>query len=96
MTETSEHPQGEDERKHVFDDPKNVVRVRVTLYVLCLIFFLLDFVVHRHSTFYYHKFEPEMWMGFYAIYGFVSCVVLVLLATAMRKAVMRKEDYYDG
>ena len=33
--------------------------------------------------------------GFYAFYGFIGCVVLVLLATAMRKVLMRDEDYYD-
>jgi hypothetical protein len=33
--------------------------------------------------------------GFYAIYGFVACVVLVVVATAMRRLVMRAEDYYE-
>jgi hypothetical protein len=33
--------------------------------------------------------------GFYAIYGFVACVILVLVAKEMRKLVMRDEDYYD-
>jgi len=32
--------------------------------------------------------------GFYALYGFVACVLLVLLAKEMRKLVMRNEDYY--
>jgi len=40
-----------------------------------------------------HPFEA-LW-GFYAIYGFVACVVLVLLAKEMRKILMRDEDYYD-
>ena len=30
------------------------------------------------------------------MYGFVACVLLVLIATQMRKVLMRKEeDYYD-
>jgi hypothetical protein len=33
--------------------------------------------------------------GFYALYGFVACVLLVLLAAEMRKLVMRDEDYYE-
>jgi hypothetical protein len=33
--------------------------------------------------------------GFYAFYGFVACVLLVLIAKQMRKVLMRKEDYYD-
>ena len=36
-----------------------------------------------------------MW-GFYAGYGFVACVLLVLIAKEMRKLLMRREDYYDG
>jgi hypothetical protein len=33
--------------------------------------------------------------AFYAIYGFVACVVLVVIAKRMRKVVIRKENYYD-
>jgi hypothetical protein len=33
--------------------------------------------------------------GFYSVYGFVACVLLVLLAKEMRKLLIRKEDYYD-
>lgn len=31
----------------------------------------------------------------YAVYGFVACVVLVLLGRLLRRAVMRDEHYYD-
>lgn len=33
-------------------------------------------------------------LGSYAIYGFVGCVVLVLLGRVLRRLVMRDEDYY--
>ena len=34
--------------------------------------------------------------GFYAVYGFVACVVLVLVAKyILRPMVIRKEDYYE-
>lgn len=32
----------------------------------------------------------------YAVYGFVACVVLVLLGRLLRRGVMRAEDYYEG
>jgi hypothetical protein len=32
----------------------------------------------------------------YAIYGFIACVVLVLLGRALRRIVMRDERYYRG
>lgn len=34
-------------------------------------------------------------MGFYALYGFIGCIILVLVAAQMRKIVMRKENYYQ-
>lgn len=43
---------------------------------------------HGHYAF-------ERIFGFQAAYGFVSCVVLVLAATQMRKLVMRDEHYYE-
>ncbi|MGE3851000.1 MAG: hypothetical protein AB7K09_04595 [Planctomycetota bacterium] len=38
----------------------------------------------------------EGWFGFYAVYGFIACTVLVLVSTQMRKVVKRNEDYYDA
>jgi len=32
--------------------------------------------------------------GSYAVYGFVSCVILVLLGLVLRRLMMRPEDYY--
>lgn len=57
---------------------------------VCGLLFVTDFIYHRHIV---HPWE-ELW-GFYAIYGFVSCVVLVLVAKQMRKLLMRKEQYYE-
>ena len=78
------------ERQHIFDHKKNINRVLRALIALCVVSFAVDFVYHRHVV---HPFEA-LW-GFYAIYGFVACVILVLLAKKMRKWLMRSEDYYD-
>lgn len=80
----------ENEKQYLFDNPKNVSRLLLGFYIICGILFIADFVVHRHTV---HPWEG--FPGFYAIYGFVACVVLVLIATEMRKLLMRKEDYYD-
>lgn len=72
-----------------FDKPRNVQWILRIFYALCGLLLLADFVVHRHI---YVDFERIP--TFYAIYGFVACVVLVLLAKVMRKGLMRKEDYY--
>ena len=74
----------------IFDKPKNVKRVLHLLYVCCVLLFLLDFVIHRHVA---HNWE-NLW-GFYPLYGFVGCVVLVIVAKWMRTFLMRSEDYYE-
>ncbi len=77
-------------RKHLFDDPRNVRLLVRGLVGCCLVLFGLDFVLHRHTV---HPWES--FPGFYALYGFIACVILVMLARELRKLVMRDEDYYD-
>ena len=79
-----------DEKTYLFDNPRNVSRLLSGFYVICGALLLADFVVHRHIV---HSWEG--FPGFYAIFGFVACVMLVLIAKQMRKVLMRKEDYYD-
>ncbi len=88
------------ERQHVFDNPRNVRRVLVGLYIACGIVFSLDLIdlvlpslgigELRHA-----ETDWDHLPGFYAVYGFVACVVLVLIAKWLRGFLMRKEDYYD-
>ena len=82
--------QQRDEKQYLFDKPENVNRLLRGFYILCGVLFALDFVVHRHVYL-----DWERLPGFYAIFGFVACVLLVLIAKEMRKVLMRKEDYYD-
>ena len=50
---------------------------------------------HKHLSFEHGELPVEGWFGFYALYGFVACVLLVLVAKQLRKILMRDEDYYD-
>ena len=79
-----------DEKRYLFDDPRNVNRLLYGFYGVCVVLLGLDFFLHRHIS---HSWEGLA--GFYALFGFVACVVLVLVAKEMRKVVMRDEDYYD-
>jgi len=76
---------------HFFDNPKNIQMIFRGLYALAAGLFLVDFFIHRHVV---HPWE-RLW-GFYPIYGFLSIVLLVLVAKQLRKVVMRDEDYYDA
>ncbi len=88
-------PKGTDgsssEPPRFFDNPRNVKRTFVPLYVFCAVALGLDFVVDRHVE---HPWEGLF--GFYALYGFAACVTVVLVAKELRKVLMRSETYYDG
>ena len=81
---------GPEQKQQLFDKPRNVSRLLGLLYVICTLLLVLDFILHRHVT---HSWEQLT--GFYAIFGFVTCVTLVLIAKQLRKVLKRKEDYYD-
>lgn len=59
-------------------------------YLICALLTLADLLVHRHVV---HPWEALP--GFYPLYGFIGCVVLVLVAKWLRKVLMRDEHYYD-
>jgi hypothetical protein len=42
------------------------------------------------------RYRPEAldFLGSFAVYGFVGCVLLVLVGRVLRRVVMRPEDYY--
>ena len=79
------------EKPDFFDKPHNITLILRVFYILCAVLVILDFVVHRHIYT-----EIESIPTFYALYGFVACVVLVLIASQMRKWLMRDEDYYEA
>ena len=85
----SDHPR--DERTYWLDDKRNVNKIVYGLYAICTVVGLADLFPYKHHL----HFGFEYWPGFYSIYGFVSCVALVLAATQLRKILMRDEDYYD-
>ena len=70
-------------------DNSSLRRVLYTLYTCCAALLVIDALYHRHSV---HPWDS--WWGFYAGYGFVGCVLLVLIAKLLRRLVKRPEDYY--
>jgi uncharacterized membrane protein len=80
----------ESEKKYLLDRPR-FARGLLVLFLLVAFGTLgLDLFIERHVE---HPFERLV--GFYGIWGFVSCVVLVLAARKLRNLVMRDEDHYD-
>lgn len=72
------------------DKPENQRLIRRILFAACGLLVIADFVVHRHiST------DIERVPAFYALYGFVALVGVVMAAKGLRRIVMRDEDYYE-
>ncbi|MDC9720821.1 MAG: hypothetical protein PSN46_08875 [Gammaproteobacteria bacterium] len=78
------------EKPDFFDKPENISKMLKVFYGVCILLVVADFMVHRHI---YHSWENIP--AFYAVYGFIGCVMLVIVAKAMRKVLMKEEDYYD-
>ncbi len=79
------------EKTGIFDNPQNVKRLLIVFYASVILLLGVDFIYHKHTIF-----PWEEYFGFYSVYGFVACVILVIIAKyVLRPLVMRKEDYYD-
>jgi len=80
-----------DEELRMFDKPQNVKRLLIIFFSLTGGMLGIDLFFHKHAVF-----PWEEYFGFYSVYGFVACVILVIVAKYfLRPLVMRKEDYYD-
>lgn len=79
------------DKQHFFDRPGHVKLVIWGLFVICGLLLVVDGFVSVHG-----EFAWEQMTGFYAAYGFVACVLLVLAAKyLLRPTVKRDEDYYE-
>ena len=72
------------------DRPPNVSKLYYAVWCLGIVLVLLDLVLRRHD-----EIGFAQTVGFYAAYGFVACVLLVLTAKALRRLLKRPEDYYE-
>jgi len=80
-----------DEKPGIFDEPRNVKRLLRGFYACVILLLVVDLFYHKHAIFAW-----EGSFGFYSVYGFVACVILVIIAKyVLRPMVMRNEDYYD-
>ena len=79
------------EEPHWYDNKRNIKRILYTIYVICAALFLAEFFYHKHAFFSF-----DSWFSFYAIYGFIMSVGLVIGAKVIRIFLMRREHYYDS
>lgn len=74
----------------IFDNPKNVKRLLALFYSILVFLLIIDPFIDKHA-----EFSWEEIPGFFAVYGFVSCVLVISIAGLLRVFVKRNEGYYD-
>ena len=71
---------------------KTVIRVCYVVLALLVVLDALPFVVDKHHA---HT-EPEHLPGFWSVFGFVACTLIIFLSKWYGHAgIMTREDYYD-
>ena len=73
-----------------FDRPQVKRKLWILLWGVCGLTIIPDLFTHRHPHFGFDGF-----IGFYALFGFVTCAVLILLAKLIGQVLKVREDYYD-
>lgn len=81
--------------KHWLYRPENLPKlwaVQVAILVLALI---PEFFVHHHAHFEDQGILLDATFGFFAWYGFLTCVAMVVVAKLLGFLLKRKDTYYD-
>ncbi|ASY69666.1 MAG: hypothetical protein KK476_13555 [Sinorhizobium fredii] len=76
-----------------FGDEAHARQRRRLFYLVLVLIVLADFVVPREHA----EYPWERLPGWSAVYGFVSCVLLIFVSKFLghQGGLMRREDYYD-
>ena len=75
-----------------FDKSDNLKKLRMWSYVLLAASVVAEFFVRGHGA--EHRWDKIP--GFYAIFGFVTCVLMIFLSKFLGQFWLKKsEDYYD-
>ena len=73
-------------------DPKNRKRLKLYFYLSLALVVLVDFLIPHEAG---HFFWEEI-VGFGAVYGFISCVLIIVVSKALGHLwLMKRENYYD-
>lgn len=80
-----------DNGKHWLVQPRTIRRLWVVFGVILGLTVVAGPFVHQHVYF-----GIEDSFGFYAWYGFVTCVAMVVVAKLLGIFLKRPDDYYEG
>jgi hypothetical protein len=80
----------DDQEPGWFERKENQNKLWYVLLAVAGILAVADFLYEHHP-----HFEIDKTPGFFALFGFFAFVFIVFAGTALRKLIMRPEDYYD-
>jgi protein-S-isoprenylcysteine O-methyltransferase Ste14 len=72
------------------EDPEFIKKLKYLLYVSVGIFIILGFFVEFHPHYWWEKVP-----AFFAMFGFIICMLIIFGAKAIGRLIQRKEDHYD-
>jgi hypothetical protein len=79
------------DKKYISGNPGNLKWLRFVFLVTLVVLLALEPFIHKHPYFYWEK-----WFGFYAIYGFLACLVLIFVSKYVFRPLLKRDvNYYD-
>lgn len=79
------------ETRHWLTRPETIRRLWWMFAAVLALTVIAQLAVHIHA-----HFGADGWFGFYALFGFISCVAMVVFARLLGRLLKRPEDYYEG
>lgn len=84
--------------ERILEDPRRFRIVKRIFYISLFLVVLFDSSVHLHILPGHtaeHFFGDKIW-GFWALFGFIGCVLMIKICKGVAHAfLMKKEDYYN-
>lgn len=76
--------------KHWLEKPKTIAKLWSCGYLCLFLLVLGEFLYHPHPYF-----TIDGWFAFNAVYGFLACVAMVILAKILGVYLKRDQEYYE-
>ena len=78
--------------EQLLEEPQKWRRIKRLFYASLVLVVAADFLISRHHIFFFWDEIP----GFSALYGLVSCVLIIVLSKVLGHYwLMKRENYYD-
>lgn len=78
-------------KQNWFYRESSIKKIWIVAIVVLILTVILEFFVALHP-----HFKIEGLFGFHAIYGFLTCVGMVVFAKLLGFLIKRKDDYYEN